>query len=258
MKTFPQQYESSDFVFFLHIPKTAGTSVTKSLQAMFPEDRTLSPQQMNNVRHHPVEVFEKARLLCGHFTHDVYGRRLPRQPNFILTFLRDPIKHFVSTFFHLRVDPDFAYTTRLTADRDLSHAVHTAVQTMEIENFVHHEYADLFKNFQTRYLVRGLSSDYVGLTDDELLPVAKELLLQLPFFGLTESFAQSLELLATVMRQNKALDRFNSNAARNKPKSFSLDEKIKADIATAVSADLELYDFAKKEFAIRYQKKNSG
>ncbi len=99
MKHYPDTYQQNDFVFFLHIPKTAGTSVTNALKAAFPEERTLTPYQMNNVRKHPQEIYLRAELLYGHFTHDVYGRRLPKQPDFILTFLRQPSSTSSPPFF---------------------------------------------------------------------------------------------------------------------------------------------------------------
>lgn len=251
MKLYPDKYEENDFVFFLHIPKTAGTSLTNSLKSAFREDHSLTPFQMNNVRAHPQEIFLNAELLYGHFPHEIYAKRLPKQPNFILTFLRDPVAHYVSTFFHLKMDPTFAYTTRLTSDRQLAEDIHSSLKSASIEDFLKSSHSQMFDNFQTRYLVNGLSSGYHHHTDEQLLPVAQRLLLELPFFGLTERFDDSLQLLQTVLGIGKKLQLLESNKARNKPRNFSPSAEVLTEIQRRTPADSALYDVAQLAFEAR-------
>ena len=251
MKHYPDTYQQNDFVFFLHIPKTAGTSVTNALKAAFPEKRTLTPYQMNNVRKHPQEIYLRAELLYGHFTHEVYGRRLPKQPDFILTFLRQPLDHFISTFFHLKIDPTFAYTTRLTDDKARAEAFHAELKDMDIEAFLDHPDSRLFDNFQTRYLVKGLTSDYSGYPDEQLLPIAQRLLLDLPFFGLTERFDDSLSLLASTLGNTVDLKSSRSNRSRNKPRNYSPNPEVVQAIERRTRADNALYALAGQAFDAR-------
>lgn len=251
MKRYPQHYEEKDFVFFLHIPKTAGTSVTTALTSAFPEDRTLTPYQLNNVRKHPPEIYMNAELLCGHFTHDVYGKRLPKQPDFILTFLREPVEHFVSLYFHLRIDPTFTYTTRLTEQKEFAEEIHSFTREHSIEDFLRSPFSRIFDNFQTRYLVRGLTSNYQGYSDAQLLPVAERLLLDLPYFGITERFDDSLVLLKSVMGLEKGLNLHQANRSRNKPRDFSLTSGARAEIGLRTGVDRTLYELASDAFNAR-------
>ncbi len=251
MKRYPEKYEKSDFVFFLHIPKTAGTSVTNALQAAFPKDHTLTPYQVNNVRKHPREIYLHAELLYGHFTHDVYGKRLPRQPNFIFTFLRDPVQHYVSLYFHLKLDPTFTYTTRLTEEKSFAEDIHAFARDNSIEDFLRSPNSHLFDNFQTRYLVRGLSSDFVGNSDTQLLPIAQRLLLDLPCFGLTERFDESLVLLESVMGLAGNLRLHRDNKSRNRPENFALTADTMAEIQSRTAADSALYAVASSAFDAR-------
>jgi hypothetical protein len=252
MRLYPDKYQKNDFVFFLHIPKTAGTSLSNSLKAAFAEERSITSAQMNNVRAHPKEIFLNAELLCGHFTHEVYAKRLPKQPNFILTFLRNPIEHYVSTFFHLKIDPSFTYTIRLVKDKKHAEDIHRYVKEKSIEEFLKYEYSAIFDNFQTRYLVKGLSSDYHDYNDEELLPIAQRLLLDLPFFGLTDRFDESLKLLESAMLLDKKLHLLKANKSRNKPRNFSLSPDVLTEIESRIQADMALFDFAQQAFDARF------
>jgi hypothetical protein len=252
MRLYPDKYQQSDFVFFLHIPKTAGTSLSNTLKAAFAKERIITPAQMNNVRAHPKEIFLNAELLCGHFTHEVYAKRLPKQPDFILTFLRNPIEHYASTFFHLKIDPTFAYTTRLVNDKAYAEDIHRDVREKSIEEFLQCNYSAIFDNFQTRYLVKGLSSGYHEYTDEELLPIAQRLLLDLPFFGLTNRFEESLKLLESAMLLDKKLHLLQSNKSRNKPRNFSLSPDVLTEIESRARSDMALFDLAQQAFEARF------
>jgi len=211
----------------------------------------LNHYQVNNVRKHPREIYIRAKFLHGHFTHDVYSKRLPKQPSFILTFLRDPIAHYVSTFFHLKVDPTFTYTTRLCEEKDLAKEIHEFVKDRSIDDFLDYEHSEIFNNFQTRYLTKGLSSDYVSWSDKSLLPVAERMLLNLPFFGITEQLEDSLLLLQSSISAPEPLKIEQVNKSRNKPNDYALSDSALKKIQDCTEVDQRLYQLAKTAFADR-------
>jgi len=257
MRLYPDKYQKNDFVFFLHIPKTAGTSLSNTLKAAFAEERIITPAQMNNVSAHAKEIFLNAELLCGHFTHEVYAKRLPKQPDFILTFLRNPVEHYASTFFHLKIDPTFAYTIRLVNDKTHAEDIHGDVREKSIEEFLQCDYSALFDNFQTRYLVKGLSSGYHDYNDKALLPIAQRLLLDLPFFGLTNRFDESLKLLECALHLDKKLHLLQSNKSRNKPRNFSFSPDVLTEIESRTRSDMALFDLAQPAFEARFSTYNA-
>jgi hypothetical protein len=252
-KRYPAKYEPSDFVFFLHIPKTAGTSVTRILESLFDERRIIAPKQFNNVRKHPREIFERAEFVAGHYPHREVYRRLPRKPDLTLTFLREPVAHFQSVFFHLQIDPTFAYTIRLLQCKDAAKRIHQELKGATLQDFLDSEHCALFENFQTRYLAGGLSNDYADYSDDQLLPIAESMLLGLPFFGITERFEDSVRLLEHVFDIDRPLPVVRQNAARNRPKNFQVSPTQRETIEQKTTADRKLYDIACLAFEHRLQ-----
>lgn len=250
-KRYPETYSPEDFLFFLHIPKTAGTSLTIVLSSVFSEEETIAPIQFNNVRKYPKEIFERAKFLAGHFPHREIRRRLPKQPNFAITFLREPVAHFQSLFLHLKVDSTFAYTTRIVDSKEWATQIYDDLQRMTLTDFVDSEHATLFKNFQTRYLVNGLTNGYRESSDEQLLPIAESLLLGLPFFGITEQFSTSVELLGRVLRLDQAIVPVRENAARNRTADLEIDDALQQRLLELTSVDKALYDFACTAFAHR-------
>src|SRR5438309_587566 len=109
-------------VFFLHIPKTAGTALARFFEHRFPAG---SIRWVNNgaaERERP-ELLDGARLVIGHVGYRF--TRLFRQRPVVLTFLRDPVERAVSNYFFYRqvgvggmteygVEPVYHRTTELS------------------------------------------------------------------------------------------------------------------------------------------------
>jgi hypothetical protein len=99
---------------YYHIPKTAGTSCKRVLEAWYPNmirDRDLSPSTPR--------VNQAGQDLCvaGHFATRLIGHELAlldlapellgASPHSVFTILRDPLEHALSAYYHLRdVDKD--------------------------------------------------------------------------------------------------------------------------------------------------------
>ena len=99
---------------YYHIPKTAGTSCKRVLEAWYPNlirDRDLSPSTPR--------IDQAGQDLCvsGHFATRLIGHELAlldlapelrgASPHSVFTILRDPLEHAVSAYYHMRdVDKD--------------------------------------------------------------------------------------------------------------------------------------------------------
>ncbi|MEN0019923.1 MAG: sulfotransferase family 2 domain-containing protein [Planctomycetota bacterium] len=186
-----------DQFYFLHIPKTAGTTLRKFLQDRF-HKRAVSPHQMlPDLIAHPPSELGSYRLFCGH--HGMYVRRVLGRDPVTITVLRDPIARSVSHFRDVKTRKDTWLYDR--------------VQPMSFEEFV---MSDLgvteLLNLQARYLsYENIAEDYFGHSalvrrslDEaeakyrrrELLDIGRRRLDEIAYVGIQEQFEASLLLLS--------------------------------------------------------------
>ena len=91
-------------LFFLHIPRTGGTSLMQYLDRKFDEDEICPAHEMFEFE----RLERQSRLLGYSFYRGHFGINLPRsiEPSgCVITFLRRPIPRLLSTWRHLRSQP---------------------------------------------------------------------------------------------------------------------------------------------------------
>lgn len=92
-------------VIFLHIAKTAGTSLVEYLRSRLPAGSALSHGDFLQFPGHPLEpqVVQKYRLISGHFGYAHIAPYLA--DSYSLTFLRHPLARVLS-FYKFRLNED--------------------------------------------------------------------------------------------------------------------------------------------------------
>lgn len=224
-------------VFFMHIPKTAGTTFKNLLYQQF-DPNTIWPRQSeiakdNKVyssfeflRNTPVSEIKKNRLMCGHFpffSHTFFDER-----PVCIAFLRDPVERVISLLFHLR---------RNRPDTDLEKILKIAGE--QGNNYMVRMFADQsYKSKNLLFLKKNL------VTSD--LELAKKSIDFCDFIGLNEKFDESVTLceqlfgwhLGTIAPQNKAPNR----------KDVLITDDLRKQIREKNILDIELYNYGKQKF----------
>lgn len=228
----------SDCVIFVHIGKTAGTTLSVILIRQYAEKNIFAIDKSKGItletfKTLPDEKKLQISLLRGHILFGLHGF-LP-QPTTYITMLRDPVKRVVSLYYHIL--------------REKTHYLHEAVssQKMTLEEYAVSGLAPELDNFQLRALVGYKSTQIpVGECDRTLLAQAKENVKNhFSVVGITERFDDSLLLMKERLGWAKLPTYKSMNVATNKPKrEREIPESTVRLIQEYNALDCELYDWA--------------
>jgi hypothetical protein len=232
---------------FVHIPKTAGSTLRTVLSMNEPGDRSralgnvfkggggISNSLIDRLRKDQGPDLRGVGLVRGHFPlgiREYLPQYLPKDRELrCFTFLREPADRTLSHYFRIRESPAPYGLPPLPAEATVEDALE--------RGYIH-------DNVQTRML-SGLAEPF-GEVTDEMLEQAKHNLRELAFFGLTERFDESLVLaqrrlgFRTILY--KSSGRVNTNRARGDELSAALVQAAKA----CNRYDTELYRYAEELF----------
>ena len=226
-------------LIFLHIPKTAGTTLNRIIEWQYSpfEIFTIDPYRIRatpeRLERLPEERRRRLRVVRGHMLYGVH-KSLP-QPATYVTMLRDPVARVLSAYYFVLRRP--------------LNPLHRKVkrQRLGVEDYVR-----LFPerhNLQCR-LIAGVKD--TAIADERLLDTAKENLTKsFSVVGISEQFEESLMLIATTFNWQIPFYK-NCKVSKARPQ---IDPGTAALIRDHNRLDVELYEFGKKLFAESLYKK---
>lgn len=182
---------------FLHIPKTAGTSLKHFFSHKYPAGACLIDPSDDLVLD---ADFDKYAFVAGHFDFDVIRRY--RQPPFVVTCLRNPVERALSAY-HYQRSPLLRRQIESVAGTQL--AMPVAIQVLDelrrlndcqsLAEFLARE-PDLARknlgNVQTRYIAGASAAAIHGDAPERLLEIAVANLQSCTGLLLTERLADTL------------------------------------------------------------------
>lgn len=240
-------------LYFLHIPKTAGTSVRHWLMDRFAHDDLLPCDVIEDLQNRSPEEFPKYRLISGHFGWNI--EKYYPEPLNVVTWLRNPIKRLRSNFAYIRENID--YLSQIAAKfgcLDWIEYYQTCVSHTDQEILEHPNHFGFSDNLQTRYL-SGIFPHLEPIEMDEtILERAISNLEQLSFVGICEWMDASIDLASLEFRENhRPLTAWhNPTKGSTRAKSRNLAEE--AAIAASERFDMRLYEHACQLFQQRIGK----
>src|SRR5690242_17471305 len=94
-----------DLLYYLHIPKTAGTSFTDVLQANFKPDESSFSAFIGDYLNYSPEKMGNLRAVSGHYFYNIDSFTHTHRKLVYITTLRDPIERTISNYAHIRRVP---------------------------------------------------------------------------------------------------------------------------------------------------------
>lgn len=229
-----QATAAEEAVIFLHVPKTAGTTLNRLIEweyplfEMYSVDPVFFTWSASHLRRLSPRRLRKTRMFKGHMVFGLH-KVLP-QPATYITVLRDPIERVMSAFYYMR-----------------SYILHPKYwkfrqEQWTLEDFVRRLPRD---NVQCK-IVAG--AEYNSPCTKEIFEQAKENLLRhFSVVGLSERFEESLALMK--LRFGWKLRRYSSfNVTRTRPKKHDLSKATLDLIAAKNAFDVALYECAANIF----------
>lgn len=254
-----QEHDGKRQVFFLHIPKTAGSSLNKMLIKALGLDENYPHFNSTRDLLASGELRLKLPLIMGHLSHaeaDVL------QPDpFVLTFLREPVQRGFSEFEFMKSHPE-VWLGKLAQGTITEYYENPAVTVFSSNLQTRLLGVDLdIKKHYARYVQEKLSPEqyFKGVedslrmaVDDSVLESAKRRLETIDFFGLTEAFDSGIPKLFKLLdKPCPELVTTNVTPAHVRKRSSYTQEEI--DLVKSINTyDLQLYDFAKELYERKF------
>ena len=221
---------------FMHIGKTAGTSLQHALFEAMPDAAIFHESLPNFDSASPAELAIND-LVIGHLTYQHVAKMRPNR--FLVTFLRDPVERVVSSYHFLRsVSPSSNY----------SEIAIKAAGSLTLREFLLCDDPGVrmvTENCQSKWLAHDIRPEHQGAIVD-LRGQAERHLSCFDFVGIVEYFDASIAALSREIGLALSAKRLNVTASRSSlPQASSDDVEL---IRRLNAVDLAIYAGARKRF----------
>lgn len=221
-------------VLFFHIPKTAGSTFHFILQRLYKKHRVFdvhglfADECISYFKNLEDEARKKFDLVKGHQTLDLVPFI---QNSKVITFLRNPVDHFLSGYFYIRNAPH--------------NAQHKVVSRMRsIEEYIDFCLENKLINGQSLYIANNRSSSFDVDNNEELvLKKAMSTLETVDNVFVTERFEEAILILQQELNWENP---FYIVLNKSKRKPDEVTPEIRERIKNIQTIDFKLYEYALK------------
>lgn len=242
-----------DPVLFVHIPKTAGTSLRSLLQTRFDRSVILDINDNWQDWEQRLARVNASELVTGHVGYGI-SNAFERRPR-IVTFLRDPIDRAVSTYYFLRQRSDDSYARYTeSSERARASSLARGCSLLEFITSESKTAAAHLGNVQTWYLSsQGIRRGRYRDVCVEDVEIAQRNLERCTSFGLVERSDESVNMISRSLGWAPFASLPHANQTQNRLAVSNLDQATKDALHEFTKLDRQLYCFARQLFEERWK-----
>ena len=224
---------------FLHIRKTAGTSIVQMAMDHYGYENVCSHGAYMGKSPSGLKKFP---FISGHFGYDFAQALMPDR--FSFTFLRDPIERIISLYCFCRTrDPEEFPIYRAASDHDLNGFLQAASDDDLVRSYI--------SNSQVWCLASGpgyYETVMDKMTADERFHRALTNAGRLSFIGFTETFEDDARLILHALKMKTVQTVRHDNVTQNKIAVSRLPARTRQLLEELTQWDRKLYDTLFKKF----------
>lgn len=243
---------ADETIIFVHIPRTAGTTLHTILDRQYRREQIYSTNPTPDRPSASVDEFKRLsaaqiaqiRLLRGHLPFGLH--EFIAGPSVYFTLLREPVERVISYYYYIRREP--------------LHYLHdyTLMQGMTLKRCIESRVSLSTDNFQTRMLSGFWDQGAYGGCTHETLELAKENLRErFRVVGLTERFDETLLLLKKEFGWGNIFY-VRQNVTHGRPEPSKLPPDALSTIRNDNQLDAELYQYAQTLFETQIQQQGAS
>ena len=228
-------------ICFMHVGKTAGTSVVQSLNRLFDPNRCYYGRPSNFDRLTPGDL-DHFDFVAGHFS---YGQIHSLRPHRVLiSILREPVERVVSAYYFLR-----SWTGLID---DENRVMVASAQRFSLLDFLkddHPQIREVYQDQQTYTIASDLRAERMS-DGTAVLKAALSHLDDFALVGLTERVDDTMSLLSRMLRWPQFTQLERANETPNRPAVPELTPREYDAIMECNRLDHQLYQEVKKRFQL--------
>lgn len=239
MTNFPKNTEQEKSVIFLHIPKTAGSTLNRIIARQYEQKSIFSIyglrrnerecESIDEFKRLPEARRREIKVLQGHIGFGLH-EYLP-QPSTYITILRDPVDRIISHYYFVLRDPDHYLYNEVTSKH------------MSLKDYVCSGISPELDNGQTKLLSTTTAVNSYTQGSNEMLESAKKNIKEhFALVGLTERFDETLILLKRSLNWTPPFYT-KQKVTKNRPIKEDVSKDILKLIEKSNELDIELYKY---------------
>lgn len=230
-----------DLLLFLHIPKTAGSTLHSIISRQLPKDEQLLCHNRDLITELSSEQLNKIRVLRGHFPFG-YHENIPEKSYEYFTVLRDPIDRVISLYKHILRTPTHPFYERCIKQ---NYSLREAIESKEWIPF---------NNSMVRMISANAKLPFDSIDENHLQQAIQNIDQYFPIVGLQDRFDEFILELGDRYGWNMLWYRKRLVAEKiKKTVKVELNEETLASIRVHNAMDIKLYDFIRKRKEAYYK-----